>query len=163
MIQYVTFGDWLLFLSMILSRLIHTACVSVFHSFFIWWLRWQIICLQCGRPGFDPWVGMVSWRRRAWQPTAVFLPGESHGQRETGGLQSMGLQRVRHSEATYRACMQGHSTFTFLKNLQTYFQSNCTILLLHQQCTRGPIFPYSWNICYCFSIIIMNTTFLDLS
>ena len=22
-----------------------------------WWLRWQRICLQCGRPGFDPWVG----------------------------------------------------------------------------------------------------------
>ena len=26
------------------------------------------------------WVEKVSWRR-AWQPTAVFLPGESHGQR----------------------------------------------------------------------------------
>ena len=22
-----------------------------------WWLRWQRICLQCGRPGFDTWVG----------------------------------------------------------------------------------------------------------
>ena len=32
------------------------------------------------RPGFDPWVGKVPWRR-AWQPTPVFLPGESHGQR----------------------------------------------------------------------------------
>ena len=21
-----------------------------------WWLRWQRICLQCRRPGFDPWV-----------------------------------------------------------------------------------------------------------
>ena len=29
---------------------------------------------------FDPWVGKISWRR-AWQPTPVFLPGESHGQR----------------------------------------------------------------------------------
>ena len=26
------------------------------------------------------WVGKVPWRR-AWQPTPVFLPGESHGQR----------------------------------------------------------------------------------
>ena len=32
------------------------------------------------RPGFNPWVGKVPWRR-AWQPTPVFLPGESHGQR----------------------------------------------------------------------------------
>ena len=34
------------------------------------------IHLQCGRPGFDPWVGKIHWRR-AWQPTPVFLPGES--------------------------------------------------------------------------------------
>ena len=31
------------------------------------------------RCGFDPWVGKIPWRRK-WQPTAVFLPGESHGQ-----------------------------------------------------------------------------------
>ena len=30
--------------------------------------------------GFDPWVGKIPYRR-AWQPTPVFLPGESHGQR----------------------------------------------------------------------------------
>ena len=29
---------------------------------------------------FDPWVGKIPWRR-AWQPTPVFLAGESHGQR----------------------------------------------------------------------------------
>ena len=28
---------------------------------------------------FDPWVGKIPWRR-VWQPTPVFLPGESHGQ-----------------------------------------------------------------------------------
>ena len=38
--------------------------------------------------------GHALWRK-AWQPTAVFLPGVSHGQRNT--LQSMGLQRVGHS------------------------------------------------------------------
>ena len=32
------------------------------------------------RPGFNPWVGKIPWRR-AWQPTPVFLPAESHGQR----------------------------------------------------------------------------------
>ena len=26
----------------------------------------------------NPWVGKIPWRR-AWQPTPVFLPGESHG------------------------------------------------------------------------------------
>jgi len=34
--------------------------------------------LQCRRPGFDPWVGKIPWRRKS-QSTPVFLPGESHG------------------------------------------------------------------------------------
>jgi len=36
------------------------------------------ICLQCGRPGFDPWVGKMPWRREKL-PTPVFWPGELHG------------------------------------------------------------------------------------
>ena len=32
----------------------------------------------------DPWVGKIPWRR-AWQPTPVFLPGESQGQRSLAG------------------------------------------------------------------------------
>ena len=36
------------------------------------------ICLHCGRPGFDPWVRKIPWRRK-WQPTPVLLPGESRG------------------------------------------------------------------------------------
>ena len=38
--------------------------------------------------------------RRAWQPTPVFLPGESPWTEEPGGLQSMGSQRVGHDLAT---------------------------------------------------------------
>ena len=30
--------------------------------------------------GFDPWIKKIP-RRRAWQPTPGFLPGESHGQK----------------------------------------------------------------------------------
>ena len=29
---------------------------------------------------FDPWVKKMPWRRK-WQPTPVFLPGKSHGQK----------------------------------------------------------------------------------
>ena len=36
------------------------------------------------RPGFDSWVGKISCRR-AWQPTPIFLPGESHGRRSLEG------------------------------------------------------------------------------
>ena len=41
--------------------------------------------------GFDLWVRKIPWRR-AWQPTPVFLPGESPWTEEPGGLQSMELQ-----------------------------------------------------------------------
>ena len=49
--------------------------------------------------GSDPWVRKFPGRR-AWQPTPVFLPGGSPWMEEPGGLQSMGLQRVRHDWAT---------------------------------------------------------------
>ena len=32
----------------------------------------------CGRPGFNPWVGEIPWRRERL-PTPVSWPGESHG------------------------------------------------------------------------------------
>ena len=64
-----------------------------------WWFRGQSVCLQCGKPGFNPWVGKIPWRRK-WQPTPVFLPGKSHGWKNLVRLQSMGLQRVGHDWAT---------------------------------------------------------------
>ena len=48
-----------------------------------------VIRLQWGRPGLDPCVGKIPWRR-AWQPTPVFLPGESHGQRSLAGYSQWG-------------------------------------------------------------------------
>jgi len=41
-------------------------------------------CRRRKRRGFHLWVGKIPWRR-AWQPTPVFLPGESHGQRSLEG------------------------------------------------------------------------------
>ena len=37
--------------------------------------------------GFDPWVRKTPWRM-VWQPTPVFLPGESPWTKEPGGLYS---------------------------------------------------------------------------
>ena len=36
------------------------------------------VCLQCWRPGFDPWVRKIPWRRK-WQSTLVILPRTFHG------------------------------------------------------------------------------------
>ena len=48
---------------------------------------------QCRRLRFDPWVGKILWGR-AWQPTPVFLPGESHGHRSLAGYSPWGHKRV---------------------------------------------------------------------
>ena len=49
---------------------------------------------------FDPWVGKIPCRKK-WQPTSVFLPGESHGQRAewapVDGMQRAGPDRAQHS------------------------------------------------------------------
>ena len=42
------------------------------------------------RLGFDPWVGTIL--EEAWQPTPVFLPGESRGQRSLVGYSPWGLK-----------------------------------------------------------------------
>ena len=79
-----------------------------------WWLRWWRIHLQCERPGCNPWVGKIHGRR-AWQPTPVFLPGESPQTEEPGGLQSIGWQRVGHDWATK------HSTYEVYIAYHPYF------------------------------------------
>ena len=38
---------------------------------------------------FDLWVRKIPWRRK-WQPTPVFLLGESHGQRSLAGYSPRG-------------------------------------------------------------------------
>ena len=50
---------------------------------------------QCRRHGFDPWVGKIPWIKK-WQPTPVFLPGKSCGQRNLVGCSPWGRKRVKH-------------------------------------------------------------------
>ena len=70
--------------------------VLFFPNFKLYVLSWSIAdggasskepACQCRRPkrqGFNPWVRKIPWRR-AEQPTPVFLPGKSHGQRSLMG------------------------------------------------------------------------------
>ena len=54
-------------------------------------------CRRRRRRGFDPQIGKIPWRR-AWQPTPVFLPGESCGQRSLAGYGPWG-GRVGHDRS----------------------------------------------------------------
>ena len=49
-----------------------------------WWAQRVKNPLQCRKPGFEPWLGKIPWRRE-WLPTPVFLPGKSQGQRSLAG------------------------------------------------------------------------------
>ena len=54
---------------------------------------------QCKGQGFHPWMEKMP-RRRKCQPTLVFLPGKSHGQRSLVSYNPWGCKRVEHNLAT---------------------------------------------------------------
>ena len=89
-----------------------------------WWLRRWSIRLQCRRPGFDPWVGKIPWRRsiieyysvqyysvqleKVMAPHSSTLAWKIPWTEEPGRLQSTGLLRVGHDWET------SLSLFTFM-------------------------------------------------
>ena len=78
--------------------------------------------------GFDPCVGMISWKRK-WQPPPVpppFLPGESHGQRSLAGLHR--VVRVTKS----RTCLSGQTTTmtSYTEHLFMYCTCHAYIFLV---------------------------------
>ena len=75
---------------------------------------------RCERPGFDPWVGKIPWRR-AQQPTAVFLPGESQGQRSLAGCSPQGHTEF---DVTERFSVHAHTRLEEIQEL-----GSCTCLL----------------------------------
>ena len=64
-----------------------------------WWLSGKETTCQCRRCGFYSWVGKIPWRSKQ-QPTPVFLPGKSHGQRSLEGYSLRSLKRVRDNLGT---------------------------------------------------------------
>src|SRR5574337_123430 len=84
------------------------------------WLRQESVCLQCGRPGFDPWVGKILWRRK-WHPTPVLLPGKSHGQRSPVGCSPWGCKE---SDTTER--LQFHFSLSCMgEGISNPLQCSC--------------------------------------
>ena len=73
-------------------------------------------CRRRKRGWFDPWVGKTPWRR-AWQPTPVFLSGESLGQRNLMGYSPwvaksrtrLGQLSTKHAPSTRQFCSPNSS------------------------------------------------------
>ena len=60
----------------------------------------KIILLQCGRPGFDPWVGKIPWRRERL-PILVFWIGEFHGLYSPWGRKELDtIERLKKKKRT---------------------------------------------------------------
>ena len=85
----------------------------------------------------------MPWRRE-WQPTPVFLPGESSWTEKPGGLQSMGSQRVRYNWVTK------HSTLMLTNILHTWWLFVCH---LWKKYLFNPIAHYSRGL---FDILLLN-------
>ena len=96
------------------------------------------IRLQCGRPGFDPWVGKIPWWRQPL-PTPLLLPREFQGQRTLVGYSPRG-----HKE----------SDTTEWLSLFMYKINNKNILCSTENCSH-----YLVITCKC-SIICKNTELL---
>ena len=64
-------------------------------------------CRRYRRCRFNPWIGKTPphWRKK-WQPTPVFLPGESHGQRSLMGYSPQGRKE---SDANKHARAHTHT------------------------------------------------------
>ena len=74
------------------EQLTHT----VIHSGLPWWLSGRESICNAGDMGSIPGPG-DPWRKK-WQPTPVFLPGKSHGQRSLVGYTPQGSKELDTTE-----------------------------------------------------------------
>ena len=108
-----------------------------------------------GRPkrlGFIPWVGKIP-RRRAWQSTPVFLPGESQGQRSLAGYSPWGYKESDTTEVAKHACVCVHA--------HTHTHTHTHILFLWRTLIHLYVLPLiqffllSFILLYCINIITL--------
>ena len=81
------------------------------HHLIPWWLSSKESACQCRKPELDSWLGKIPWRRK-WQPTPVFLPGESHEQRDLVGYSPRGHKESDTTEQLNNNTSSSHSVFT---------------------------------------------------
>ena len=86
---------------------------------------------RCQRCGFDPWVGKIPWRRK-WQPTPVFLSGESCGQRSLEGY-------TVHGVAKSQTRLQWLSMLVYIYTTLCAYKYIYRILLSHKKYLNNAI------------------------
>ena len=112
-----------------------------------WWLSGKEPSYQCRRHkrhGFDPWVWKIPWRR-VRQPTPVFLPGESHGQRSLVGYIVCGVAKSQ--TRLKRLSIHSH-TVGFASRRTELFQVMVSLYALSHPC----ICVICLSVCVCADI-----------
>ena len=101
----------------------------------VWWLIQSSVCLQCGRPRFNPWVGKILWRRK-WQPPPVLLPGKPHGWRSLVGYSPWGHKESDTTERLHHH----HQSLLRLMSIESVMPPN-RLILRHPVLLLPSIFP----------------------
>ena len=102
-------------------------------------------CRRQKRQGFDPWVGKILWRRKQ-QPTPVFLPGESHGQRSLKGYSPWGHKELDTTKRLRSSIMPLIIFNVFLQSnvLEIYFLVYYNIISSSLYCCCS-VCPTPWD------------------
>ena len=121
---------------------------------------------ECRRPGFDPGVGKIPWRRNC-QPTLVFLPGKSHGQRSLAGYNlcsgkeldptkwlSLSMSRIREMTFHMRSCVRMMNWVRASQALASESQSQAKGSNCSHFCIPHPM--------TCFPCSLLQSTSLEL-
>ena len=101
-----------------------------------WWLSGKESTCQCRRCRYNPWVGNFPWKRK-WQPTPVFLPGKSHGQRSLGAT----VHGVSKSQ-TGLSALRTHTHASLQYNAECF---HCPENPLCSTCISPSIPPNPWQ------------------
>ena len=91
-------------------------------------------CRSHRRHGFDPWVRKIPWRRK-WQPTPVFFPGESYGQRSLVGYSPQCCQESDTTEVTA----------SMYANFRIQHENEADVLLANQVTEMEFLSPLCWH------------------
>ena len=89
-----------------------------------WWLRWQRICLQCGRPRLIPELGRSPGRGRG-NPLQYSCLENPHGQRSLSGYSPWGCKELdtteRLSTALSRFVVVSHFNLQVANSMMSIF------------------------------------------
>ena len=104
---------------------------------------------------FDPWVGKIPWRR-AWQPTPVLLPGESHGQRSLVGY-SPWIAKSQTWLSDWAQAKTTHSLISSMSSLNSCLSNESPPTTLFKISTNAFLLYPNFLLCSIISSTVLST------